>query len=413
MFHVKRRAAAFVALIETRRSGRKGERRGKGARRGMPAGRFPRRGLCLAAALALLTGCVPSPQVRPAAERAFFAMDTVMTLRLYEGGDEALLDEAEARVRELEALWSVTDEGSEIYALNRDGEAELSRSTADLLGGALDLCERTGGALDVSVYPVLRAWGFTTGEYAVPGEEAIAALLPLVDYTQVELNGSTASLPDGMEIDLGSVAKGRTGDQLSALLREQGVTSALLDLGGNIQTIGAKPDGSPWRVGVRDPGGGGNIGVVQVTDMAVVTSGGYERYFEQDGVRYWHILDPKTGRPARSGLASVTVVGESGLLCDALSTALFVMGREEAVEFWLQHRSEWSFELVLAEENGSVTITEGLEGRFALGQRGGALTVIKKIDTASQICYTEIRRSVPADFIFHKSWRGPQSCPLA
>lgn len=325
--------------------------------------------------LALPAGCAPAPtQAQPTAERTFFAMDTVMTLRLYGGGDGALLDEAEGRVGELEALWSVTDEGSEVCALNRDGKAALSRPTAELLDTALGMCERTDGALDISIYPVLRAWGFTTGEYAVPDDGAIAALLPLVDYTRVGWDGAYASLPSGMEIDLGSVAKGYTGDELSRLLKGSGVTSAMLDLGGNIQAVGAKPDGSPWRVGIRDPEGDGNVGVVEVTDKAVVTSGGYERYFEEDGVRYWHILDPKTGRPARSGLASVTVVGESGVLCDALSTALFVTGLDGALAHWRQHRD---FEAVFVCEDGSVTITAGLEDSFALSQKGRAFAVAR------------------------------------
>lgn len=327
--------------------------------------------LCLA--LILLTGCASAPaQAAPAAERTFFAMDTVMTLRLYQGGDEALLECLEARVRDLEALWSVTDENSEIYSLNRDGRAELSPETELLLDAALALCARTGGALDISVYPVLRSWGFTTGAYSVPSDEAIAALLPLVDYTRVDYGGRNVSIPKGMEIDLGSVAKGYTGGALAALLRENGVTSALLDLGGSIQTIGSKPDGSPWRVGVRDPEGDGSVGVVSVMDKAVVTSGGYERYFEQDGVRYWHILDPKTGKPARSGLASVTIVGDSGVLCDGLSTALFVMGLDQALDHWRQYQD---FEAVFVSEDGSVTITAGLAGHFALSQTSRTLTV--------------------------------------
>lgn len=322
----------------------------------------------LAPLLLLPYGCAPAQPL----ERTFFAMDTVMTLRLYEGGDENTLDQAEARVRELEAQWSVTEENSEICALNRGGRAELSPETAELLGAALDMCRRTDGALDISTYPVLRAWGFTTGEYSVPGGEAIAALLPLVDYGRVALEAGAAALPPGMEIDLGSVAKGYTGDALAALLKQGGAASALLDLGGNIQAVGSKPDGSPWRVAIRDPAGDGNIGVVEVVDQAVVTSGGYERYFEEDGVRYWHIIDPATGWPARSGLASVTVVGESGLLCDGLSTALFVMGREGALEHWRQHRD---FEAVLVSEDGSVTITAGLEGRFTPADPARPLTV--------------------------------------
>ena len=322
----------------------------------------------LAPLLLLPYGCAPAQPL----ERTFFAMDTVMTLRLYEGGDENTLDQAEARVRELEGLWSVTDGTSEISTLNHDGSAELSPETAELLGAALDMCRRTDGALDISTYPVLRAWGFTTGEYSVPGGEAIAALLPLVDYGRVALEAGAAALPPGMEIDLGSVAKGYTGDALAALLKQGGAASALLDLGGNIQAVGSKPDSSPWRVAIRDPAGDGNIGVVEVVDQVVVTSGGYERYFEEDGVRYWHIIDPATGWPARSGLASVTVVGESGLLCDGLSTALFVMGREGALEHWRQHRD---FEAVLVSEDGSVTVTAGLEGRFTPADPARPLTV--------------------------------------
>ena len=333
-----------------------------------PSGNPPRVCALLLALLLALPGCAPAQPL----ERTFFAMDTVMTLRLYEGGDENTLDQAEARVRELEGLWSVTDGTSEISTLNHDGSAELSPETAELLGAALDMCRRTDGALDISTYPVLRAWGFTTGEYSVPGGEAIAALLPLVDYGRVALEAGAAALPPGMEIDLGSVAKGYTGDALAALLKQGGAASALLDLGGNIQAVGSKPDGSPWRVAIRDPAGDGNIGVVEVVDQVVVTSGGYERYFEEDGVRYWHIIDPATGWPARSGLTSVTVVGESGLLCDGLSTALFVMGREGALEHWRQHRD---FEAVLVSEDGSVTITAGLEGRFTPADPARPLTV--------------------------------------
>ena len=331
--------------------------------------------LCLA--FVLLCGCAPTPaRTATTAERTFFAMDTVMTLRLYKGGNEALLDAAEERVKELETLLSVTDPDSEICALNRDGFAALSGDAAGLLANALDMCGRTGGALDVTIYPVLRAWGFTTGEYAVPDAGAIADLLTRVDYTQVALDeaAGAASLPDGVEIDLGSVAKGYTGDVLAGLLKVHGVESALLDLGGNIQAVGARPDGTPWRIGIRNPEGDGNIGVVTVADRAVVTSGGYERYFEQDGVRYWHIIDPATGAPARSGLASVTVVGDSGLLCDALSTALFVMGLDGALEHWREYRD---FEAVFVCEDGSVTVTAGLEDSFTLSQIGRTLNVAR------------------------------------
>ena len=220
----------------------------------------------------------------------------------------------------------------------------------------------------MTVYPVVRAWGFTTGDYRVPEPAELAELLERVDYTRVSLSGSTLTLPEGMELDLGAVAKGYTGDVLMELLEEQGVASAIVELGGNVQALGTKPDGSPWRVAVQAPEGG-YAAALEIVDKAVVTSGGYQRYFERDGETYWHIIDPADGCPARSGLASVTVVAEEGTLCDALSTALFVMGADRAADFW---RETGDFDFVLLDEEGGVTITEGLEGCFSLqGQWAG------------------------------------------
>ena len=194
-------------------------------------------------------------------------------------------------------------------------------------------------------------------------EKELAGLLERVDYTAVEWDGETVALPDGMELDFGSVAKGYAGQKAAEALRAAGVTSALLDLGGNIQTVGSH-DGQPWRIGITDPEDPQSyLGVVTVEDEAVVTSGGYQRYFEENGVRYWHILDPATGQPARSGLSSVTIIGSDGGLCDGLSTALFVLGLEGAADYWRQ----WGgFEAVLITDEGQVWITEGLEDRFTL-----------------------------------------------
>lgn len=295
------------------------------------------------------------------AEGAIFAMDTYMEFRIY--GDEALLGEAVDIIGGMEAALSVTYEKSEIYAVNRDGFGTVSDTTAALISRALTLCGRTDGALDISVYPIVRAWGFTTGDYRVPPDEELAALLENVDYTRVSLTENTVTLADGMMIDLGSVAKGAASGAVVDYLRSQGVTSALLNLGGNVHTLGTKPDGSLWHIAVKDPVGAGNLCVLDIADKAVITSGGYERFFEEDGVTYWHIIDPATGTPARNGLISVTVVGEDGLLCDALSTSLFVMGPERAAQLW---RESDDFEAVFVMEDGSVAITEGLEGSFRL-----------------------------------------------
>ena len=319
----------------------------------------------LLSAAFLLTGCSGAPAQEPKTA-TFFAMDTAMDFTVY--GDAALLDEAETLIGSLEEQVSVTDEHSDIYAIDHTGSGSLSGNTAELMEQALELCRRTGGALDISVYSIVRAWGFTTGSYQVPDEETIQSLLPLVDYTQIQYDAATGvvTLPEGMEIDLGSVAKGYAGQLAAQMLREHGVQSALLNLGGNVQTVGAKPDGSPWQIGIKDPQGEDAMMVLSVEDQAVVTSGGYERYFEQDGQTYWHIMDPSTGHPADSGLLSVTIVGDEGVVCDGLSTALFVMGLEKAADLWAQ---SGDFEAVFVTASGEVYITEGLRDHFALMER--------------------------------------------
>lgn len=323
--------------------------------------------------LCLLSSCAPAAAENTA---TFLAMDTVMSVTVYGPDGDAALEAVEKEIKVLEGLLSVTDEGSEIYAANHSGgkPVTLSPETAELLNAALELCGQTGGALDVTIYPVVRAWGFTTGEYRVPEEAELARLLERVDYTRVELEGNSLTVRSGMELDLGAVGKGYAADRVEALLRELGVDCAKLELGGNIHFIGTKPDGSPWRVAVRDPFGEGYMGVLETDGGAVVTSGGYERYFVQDDITYWHIIDPRTGHPAESGLVSVTVAARSGVLADALSTALFVMGREKAEDFW---RARRDFEFILIGEDGSVTVTPGLADRFTLSEAwtGGPVEV--------------------------------------
>ena len=310
--------------------------------------------------LLLLSSCM---QLNMQKERSssFFAMDTHMSVR-FTGGSDELLEEAEKEVRTLENLVSVTLNTSEIHQLNETGETKISYETALLLGKALELCRETDGALDISVYPLVREWGFTTGEHHVPSEEVIRTLLEHVDYTALTLDSDIMTLPAGMAIDLGSITKGYAGDRICQLLRESGVSSAILDLGGNVQTVGKKQDGNPWRVAVQSPTSSSYAGILSVSDEAVVTSGGYQRFFEdENGHVWWHIIDPKTGYPAENGLLSVTVVGEEGVRCDALSTALFVMGEEDAIRFWQGHQD---FGMILITDDNRLLITSELAGRF-------------------------------------------------
>lgn len=300
------------------------------------------RSLSLLMLIYLLTGCsAPSPEPAQAPSldtpqtRTVFAMDTVMDLTVYSPSGIEALEICAETIKQLDGLFSATDSKSEIYTSNHNGSANISATTADLVSQALGLCQRTDGALDITIYPVIRSWGFTTDNMQVPDSVQLETLLSSVDYSRVSVSDGILVLPEGAMIDLGAVAKGYCGDQLAAIMRESGVTCALMCLGGNIHTVGTKPDGEPWRVAVQDPILADQmLGVLSVEDQAVVTSGGYERYFEQGGQTYWHIIDPKTGYPAQSRIVSVTVVGDNGLLCDALSTALFVMGLDAALEYY-------------------------------------------------------------------------------
>ena len=318
--------------------------------------------------LTALSGCGRTNLEAQEAENSFFAMNTYMTFTAYGEGAEDALADARVRVEEVEALWSVTDEGSEIYRANHSGgePVNVSEETAELVSFALEMAEKTDGALEPTIYPVLRAWGFTTDTKQVPSQEEINALLGDVGHEKITLDGTLLTVPEGMELDLGAVGKGYAGDLAAEAVRARGIECAILSLGGNIQAVGSRPDGTDWRVGLRSPWEDGTLGVLRVSDQAVVTSGGYENYFEdEDGNVYWHILDPETGYPAKSGLLSVTIICPQGRLGDALSTALFVMGPQKAEEYW---RENGDFEMILVTEEGEILITEGVADRFTLSE---------------------------------------------
>lgn len=330
--------------------------------------------LCIIGAV-FFTSCSSKTILQEPQSRSFFAMDTYMTMTAYGEHAESALNQAEERVTNLEKMWSVTDENSEIYAVGHSGgnPVQVSDETAELLDFSLEISDLTNGALDCTMYPILAEWGFTTSDYKIPTDEKISQLLENTGYEKVELDGNFVVIPDDMQIDLGAVGKGYTGDLIVDMLQENGVDSALLDLGGNIQTIGTKPDGTEWKLGLRSPFDEGSFATLEVSDCAVITSGGYERYFVgDDGETYWHILDPETGRPAHSGLVSVTIVGKEGRLCDALSTSLFVMGLDKAAELWKQRDD---FEMVLVTDDGEIYLTEGIENRFSLNPMYGDLQV--------------------------------------
>ena len=309
-----------------------------------------------------------------AATRELYAMDTVMTLTAYGSNADAGLDAAIGEINRLDSLLSISSESGEIYKINRDGEGDVSEDVEELLASAIRYSEETGGLFDATIEPVMESWGFTDKNYRVPTQEELAALLKKVDSSKVELSEGHVKLPEGVRLDLGGIAKGFTSARVMDIFKEAGVKSGIISLGGNVQALGTKTDGTRWRVGIQDPKDQNTtFAIVEVADEAVITSGAYQRYFEENGVHYHHIIDPRTGYPAQSGLSSATIVTADGTLADALSTSLFIMGADDAAKFWRAHRDE--FEAVLMADDGTVWITEGLADRCKV-TTGGKVEVI-------------------------------------
>ena len=301
------------------------------------------------------------------ASKDIFAMDTYMTLTAYGAKAQEAVDEAEAEIQRLDELLSTGNEESEIAQLNQNKSAILSEDAGYLVERALELNKETDGAFDIAIYPVMEAWGFPTQNYQVPTADTLESLLKLADASQIIYDENSRKISfdrEGMKIDLGGIAKGYTSSRIMDIYKENNISSGLVNLGGNVQALGTKTDGSKWRVAVQSPDDTEDyLGILSVEDKAVITSGGYERYFEQDGKTYHHIIDPKIGYPAENGLTSVTVVSEDGTLADGLSTSLFIMGKEEAIEFWKAHSEE--FDIIMLTDEGKLYVTEGIQDDFS------------------------------------------------
>ncbi|NLN19220.1 MAG: FAD:protein FMN transferase [Firmicutes bacterium] len=305
-------------------------------------------------------------------ERHGFAMGTYVRFVIYDQKGGEVVDSCLAELARLESVFDRFLSESEISRLNARAGAgwlEVSEDLFRVLEVALDVAERSGGALDPSVAPLVDLWGFgeqdgQIPEYPPPSDEEISRLRPRVDYGRIELDPSRrrVRLPQGMQLDLGAVAKGYALDCLVALAERLGVPAALFDLGGNIRVMGTKPDGSAWRIALRHPRRLDDVfAVLSLSEQAVATSGDYQRYFMWDGERYSHLLDPRTGHPA-SEVCSVTVVAPTGVLSDALSTAAFVLGPEKGRALL---ESIPGVEGVFVDQDMQMTVTSGLEGLSA------------------------------------------------
>lgn len=302
-------------------------------------------------------------------ETDFFAMDTYMTIRAYGKQAKDAAIEAEQSVFQLENLISRTRENTDIARLNAAGGEviEVSPEAFEILRQVQELS--IPGVFDPTIAAVSNLWGINTDAAHVPMQSEIDEALATVSMDNlVLLENNRVQLLNGAQIDLGGIGKGIAADRCAELLRGNGVTNAMIVLGGNVYALGEKPNGDVWTIAIADPDDSASqVARLQVTDTSVVTTGDYERYFMQDGVRYHHVFDPATGAPARSGLRSVTVVNESSALADACSTTLFVLGLEKGMQYCMEN----DLQAVFITEDREIYVTEGLRDCFTfLG--GGA-----------------------------------------
>ena len=316
-------------------------------------------GAMLLAVMLLCGGCAEK-KIPPKLSEVGFYLDTVITLTAYVEDKQVLKDALEECGR-YEKILSRTVEGSDVWRINHaKGEpVEVSEDTMNILRCAQEISQKSGGAFDVTIAPVSTMWNFTKEPHELPDAEEIAKAAELVDYTRMTLEGNKVTLPEGMMIDLGGIAKGYIADQVKAYLKKRGVKYAILSFGGNIVAIGSeKPDGTPWKVGIQDidKPTGEHMLISLNKGGSTVTSGTYERGFDLDGVRYHHLLSAETGWPVQNELASVTIFSESSSEGDALSTTAFVLGTEKGLELI---ESLKGIEAVFIAKDRTVTYSSG------------------------------------------------------
>ncbi len=353
------------------------------------------RKLFLPLSIAVCIICCGCSNKNTECSRQIFAMDTVMDIKVYSDKQtgKSSLDMVEKEINRIDCLLDRKNSDSEIYNINKKKSANISMEIFEIINSALSVSKRTDGAFDITIAPVMDAWGFYDSEFRVPSESELEEALCGVGFEEIQLNRIQRNIDDdelqdisddvkkddisadkgGIEnlkitmprnacIDLGGIGKGYASDKVVEVLKNNGIDSSIISLGGNVYALGKRKNGEQWNIGITNPYNKEKIiGTLQLSNKCVITSGGYQRYFESGGVIYHHIINPKTGKSADSGLASVTVIADKGITADGLSTALFVMGLEKSIELW---ESSTDFEAVIVDVVGNIYITEGIEDTF-------------------------------------------------
>ncbi len=316
----------------------------------------------LTAATALLIGaCAPAEKASET-----FALDTICTQQVTGRNADAAINDVNQMLTRISKELS-TNEGSYIYAVNQGAPqgVAVSDEAAQLVSDALSFAADTNGAFDPAIGALSSLWNISENP-RVPSEDEVAAALPLVNFRDVTVDGSTVTLnKSGIQLDLGGIGKGYAADLAVQIYKKYGISNAILNLGGNVYVYGDKEDGSDYRIGLRDPLGSENdyAAIIPAKNTSVVTSGVYERFFESGGKTYHHLLDPKTGYPADNGLLAVTVVCERSTEADALSTALFVMGLKDGLTY---AENAQGVEAVFFTDDQGIYVTSGLEDKIEI-----------------------------------------------
>jgi thiamine biosynthesis lipoprotein len=307
-------------------------------------------------------------------EKSEFLMGTLVTIKTYDRDEEKASRAAEGaleRIREIEALLSISKKESEVNRINQRAGVQpvsVSGDTINVVDRGIYYGGLSDGLFDVTVGPLVSLWGIGTEYQGVPGDQELDKALALIDYRDVEVNreaGEVYLRRPGMGLDLGGIAKGYAADEAKKLLESAGIKHAIINLGGNVLTVGARYDGGPWNIGIKDPEEPADslLGMARIIGKTIVTSGDYERYFEEDGRRYHHILDPFTGYPGKSEIRGVTIITSSSIDADALSTTVFLLGPEEGMQLI---ESLEGVEAVIVTDNRQVVLSSGIKDTFSL-----------------------------------------------
>ena len=315
-------------------------------------------------------GCSKTETDKQISQTEIF-MGTPISITLYDGGNERVLDKAFKKIIEIENSVSINKENTEIVRLNKSAgvdKVQLNNISYDILKKGLEYSKISNGSYDITVGPLVKLWSIGLEGAKVPSNDEINKTISYIDYNNLEINDSTKEAfltKEGMEVDLGSIAKGYAADEIVKILKQEGVNSAIIDLGGNIYALGKKNSEDNWKIGIQNPfsNRGEVIGAIDVSDKTVVTTGVYERFIEKDGVKYHHILNPKTGYPYETDIAGVSIITNKSIDADALSTLVFTKGLEDGLKFV---ESLDGVDSVFITNDKKVYITQGIKNNFKL-----------------------------------------------